>query len=612
MNSNHLITGGSNRSSYSPDALALTLIIGLTSIVYWQVLTHQFVAWDDTSYVSENQRVLQGITWDNVRWAFGTFQLSNWHPLALLSHMLDVEIWGLRPGLHAATNVAIHIVNSMLLYGLFSRALPFSQVSVPQRWSALVAALLFALHPMHVESVAWIAQRKDVLCAFFWLSAVAAYLHYANNRTALGYASTTVLVLLSLLSKPMAVSLPFVFLILDWWRLHQARGLTWENASSVVIEKLPWFGLSVTVALITIAAQESAMPHFDLLERIQLAIAAYGWYLKKTFWPTDLHFYYLTENAWRNQEFVVGLSILFSLTWLALCWRNSRPGFLVGWIWFLVTLVPVVGFVKVGTQAWADRYVYLPHVGLLVMCASGSGLINFNSRTRGIAGVSIVSALLLLTWITWRQVATWKDTPTLYRNALSIDQGHYVAMMGLANHYYRLGDFRNARAYATKALSLSRGPSLARSMHNVLGEVALASSNLPDAINHFELGKELDPSSGEMQLKLGFAYMKAGQLDRAEASYRDAMAKADSSVDALNGLGVVLGLQMRFGEALRFIEQAAALAPNRRDVLSNLATLASQSGNPSKAQDAYVKLLALDPMNEKARAALADMARNQE
>jgi protein O-mannosyl-transferase len=587
-------------SSTAFDVVATALILLIVACLYFQVLGHQFVAWDDTSYVSENQRVMLGLDWSNVKWSFGTFQLSNWHPVTLLSHMLDVEIWGLRPGMHAATNVAIHMLNSVLVYFFFCRAVVYMQGGTLSKVPALLFALLFAVHPLHVESVAWISQRKDMLCALFWLLAMHAYLSYARRRSVLGYLLVTVSIALSLLSKPMAVTLPLILWTIDWWQLQRQGGSTWRSLAKLGLEKIPWLLLSAGVAYLTIVAQASAMPAFNSFERIQLAISAYGWYLGKTFLPTDLHFYYLAENAWDVSHFAFALPLLVLVSWLAYHCRTKRPEFLAGWLWYLITLFPVVGFIKVGTQSWADRYVFLIGVSVAVSVAA-------NPQIRKRAIVSMIIFLLGLSWVAWRQISVWANTSTLYQNALLKEPRHYVAMMGLANHSIRIGDYAAARRLAVAALELSKGPSLVRSMQGVLGEVALSSGNLSEAIRHFESGRDAEKSSSEIRLKLGLAYMQAGKLSLAEAEYREVLRQDGSSVDGLNGLGVSLGLQERFDEAMQAMERAVKYAPKRRDIRRNFATLALQSGNLSKARDAYSELILLDPEDHKARAALAGL-----
>jgi protein O-mannosyl-transferase len=589
------------------DILATVLVLSAVACLYWQVLGHQFVAWDDTSYVSENRRVLSGLSWGNVQWAFGTFQVSNWHPLTLLSHMLDVEMWGLRPGMHAATNVAIHMANSALLYAFFSRVSTYMQGGSLGRLPALLFSLLFAVHPLHVESVAWISQRKDMLCAFFWLLAMHAYLTYRLHRTVLGYLSVTAFMVLSLLSKPMAVTLPLVLCVIDWWQLKRSNCPPWPALMRLGVEKIPWLVLSAAVAYLTIVAQTSAMPVFNSFERLQIAISAYGWYLRKALFPTDLHFYYLTENAWDISHLAIGFILLLSASWFVYRRRNDRPELLAGWLCYLITLLPVVGFIKVGTQAWADRYVYLPHVGLFLIGVSAAMSVPANRQARRLALLAIVALLFGFAWTTWRQISVWKDTSTLYQNALSKEPQHYVAMMGLANHSLKTRDYLGARTYALKALELSAGPSLVRSMHSVLGELELAAGNLSEAIQHFESGRDTDGSNSEIRLSLGRAYLQAGRLHAAEAEYREALRLDSTSADALNGLGVALGVQKRFDEALQHMEKALEFAPKRRDIHNNMATLALQSGDRNKARSAYLKMLLLDPEDARARAALAEL-----
>ena len=574
---------------------------------YGQVGGHEFVAWDDTSYVSENRRVLQGLHWNNVVWAFSTFQLSNWHPLTLLSHMADVSIWGLNPGRHAQTNVVLHGANSVLLYA-FLRRVGFSLAAAGSaRILAFSVAVLFAVHPLHVESVAWISERKDVLCAFFWLLALHAYIAYARRPTALAYAWVTLGVVLALLAKPMAVTLPAVFLILDALLLQRASHWRDPFVWRLLYEKLPWFFLAALVGVLTILAQTQAMPPFPPLERLQVALSAYGWYLEKTLWPSGLHFYYLTEAAWSPVRLVASICVLVAITGVVIRERTRHPDWLAGWLWFVVTLLPVVGFVKVGTQAWADRYAYLPHVGLFWMLASMGGCLLTGAWRRAVGGALLVACVIALTFLCLQQVAVWRDTATLYRHAVKQNDGHYVALMGLANHAFREKDFVAAKDYANRAMALSQGPGLIRAMRTLLGDVERAEGDSLSAINHYSIGRDADPLDDGVRVKLGFLLLSGGRLKEAEQAFREAIERSGEPADALNGLGVALSLQGDFTGAYTALRQGIALAPSHRGLRHNLATTALRAGDSALAQQSYRELLERFPDDVIARQALTKL-----
>lgn len=592
-----------------PDIAALLLIVGAVAGIYGQVLGHQFVAWDDTSYISENHRVLQGLTWHNVIWAFGSFQLSNWHPLTLLSHMIDVSLWGVRPGLHAFVNVAIHAINAFLLYLLSCRvSAELRHEPLPAWIAGVVLALFFAVHPLHVESVAWISQRKDLLCAFFWLLTLHAYLGYVRYPSSIRYFAVTLWIALALLAKPMAVTLPLVLLIFDWWPLRRTA-VEWSPATRrLLYEKLPWLGLSLAVGSLTLMAQSQAMPSFSIAERAQVALVAYGWYIEKTFLPLGLHFYYLTEGAWDTGRLIVSLLVIALVTTVSYRWRKRRPEWLAGWLWFLLTLLPVVGFIKVGTQAWADRYAYVPHIGLFCLLIGLASTYLTTPTRRRLGGVLVAAMVGWLYSISAMQVAVWKDTTTLYRHALAQNPAHYVALMGLANQALREKKYAVAEEFAKSALGLSGGPGLVRSMNGVLGEIALASGDISAAITHFESGRYADDIDDGIRTKLGFAYLTAGRFSDAESSFRDALKRNAESVEAMNGLGVVIGMQGRMTEAYNVFAAAVVLAPWHRGLRHNLAATVLQTGDVNLAKSIYRDLLAIYPDDGIAKKALADLS----
>lgn len=588
-------------AKFIPVAVAAVIALGLA--LYAQVVTHGFVAWDDTSYVSENPVVAGGLGWSGVVWAFSDFQLSNWHPLTLLSHMLDVSLWGLCAGCHAATNAAIHVANSLLVFGLALRVgrLPGGRIAyVPQ--FALAVALLFVAHPLHVESVAWISERKDVLCAFFWLLAMHAYLGYAQTRAWSAYVTTSVFLICALMAKPMAVSLPLVLLIFDFWPLAR---LGRTPLPRLVVEKLPWFGMAALVAVLTMQAQTSAMPPLDLMDRIQIAVSAYGWYIEKTLWPAGLHFYYLTEGAWDFARTAVSAIAILAVSAVAWRLRERQPALLAGWAWFLLTLLPVVGFVKAGTQAWADRYAYMPHFGLFVaMVAVATNWAASRGRRQwlwGLFGVYLAGLAI----VGERQVGVWRDTERLYQHALSEDRNHYVALMGLANLRLREGRVEEARQFAERALALSGGPGLVRAMNGVLGEVALRRGDLVSAISYLEKARDVESVDAGVVARLGTAYLRAGEWGRAEAAFREGIRRDPESVDARNGLAVVFGQQGRYADAEAQLRLALRKDPANRSLRHNLALVMIKAGDVDRAGALYRDLLRDYPDDVAARQGLA-------
>lgn len=582
------------------DVLAVVLLATLVATVYGQVAGHQFVAWDDTSYVSENPLVAQGLRLEGIRLAFTEFQLSNWHPLTLMSHMLDVTLWGLSPGHHALTNAFLHGLNVILLYGFLRRLPP----GAPSIWPAALVAALWAVHPLHVESVAWIAERKDVLCALFWLLAMHAYLDWRRQRSIGAYLRVSVAIVLALLAKPMAITLPVALLCLDLGLRDTAPAAALRK---LLMDKLPWVGIAAGVAWLTLQAQSGALAEFNLIDRLLAALNSYGWYLRSTVWPVDLHFYYLSERALHPASAAVAVLMLTAISTWAILQRRQSPWILAGWLWFLLTLLPVAGFVKVGTQAYADRYVYLPHLGIAVMILALAGRQAPHRTSLWLASAAPVIAILAA--LAFRQTAVWQDTRTLYEHALSIEPRHYVAHMGLANLALRKGDHVAALRHADVALASSQGPSLVRAMRIVRGDVAMARGAPVEALAEYELAVAAEPQNGTAYLRAAAARLRLGDPRGAEAGLRVAAGLEGPSAEIAALLGASLGMQGRVSEALEVLTTGNARWPGHVGLQINLAQAALASGDVALAIASYQRALSLDPENSAARRGLAQLLR---
>lgn len=580
------------------DLVAMAALAILVAIVYGQVAGHQFVAWDDTSYVSENPLVAQGLSLDGIGRAFVEFHLSNWHPLTLVSHMLDVSLWGMRPGWHALTNALLHALNAVLLY-LFVRRLP--PAGMPP-WPAAVAAALWAVHPLHVESVAWISERKDVLCALFWLLAMHAYLDWRAQRSTGTYLRVSLAIALALLAKPMAITLPLALLCLDLGMRGSAPA---SSLRRLLVDKTPWLALSGAIAWLTLQAQTAALADFDPVSRVLAGLNSYGWYLQSSIWPADLHFYYLGERALNPARAAVSALLLVATSVWAWRMRRDAPWFLAGWVWFVVTLLPVAGFVKVGTQAYADRYTYLPHVGLVLMFLA----IARNHLAHAARQWRVTAELLiaLATALAYRQTAVWQDTRTLYEHALRIEPQHYVAHMGLANLALREGDHAQALRHADVALAASRGPSLVRAMRIVRGDVAIARGAPAEALVEYEAAMAADPLNAAARQRAAAALLQLGNPVGAEAFLRDAIRLEAPNAEHASLLGASLGMQGRLPEALAVLTEGSARWPEHVGLKLNLAQAARSVGDPGKAIRAYREILEHDPDNSAARRGLADL-----
>jgi tetratricopeptide (TPR) repeat protein len=443
--------------------LGLVGLLGLVLALYARTGTHGFVAYDDPLYVRDNPVVARGLSWEGARWAFG-FHAGNWHPLTWLSHELDVELFGLEPGPHHLVNAALHALNAALLFALVARL-------TGARWSALFVAAAFALHPLRVESVAWASERKDVLAGTFWILTLLAYERHARRGGAWRYAGVLALFALGLMAKSMLVTLPLVMLVLDAWPLGRFSSATPRLWRGVVLEKLPLLALSLAcgAATLWIQRQEGAvggLGSLTLLERASNAGRAYWIYVAETLWPARLacfvpHPVLVTPRVELGRALFVpgliglaGVVLVSVLAWRA---RRTRPQLLAGWLWYLVAAAPVIGFVQVGHQAHADRYTYLPSIGLVLALA-------FELRALAAARVRLVPALAgasslalaVLVPLTARQIDTWRDSRTLFTHALEVTEKNYLAATFLGEIERRNGTLQEARAHLEFAVATNK------------------------------------------------------------------------------------------------------------------------------------------------------------
>src|SRR6059036_456916 len=390
-------------------AIAGLVVLG-TLAVFAPALRHGFVNYDDPEYVTENPRVRAGLSWAGLGWAFAAPHAANWHPLTWLSHMLDAQLFGLAPAGHHATSVLLHATSAALLFEVLA-----GMTGTPWR-SAFVAAV-FALHPLRVESVAWVSERKDVLAGFFWMLALAAYARYARRRGAADYVLVVAAFVLGLLAKPMVVTLPLVLLLLDVWPLRRP----WTIA--LVWEKLPLVLLAAAASALTVVAQRGAgamasLESLPLAARMAEAVVAFRAYLEKTFWPARLAVFY-PHRPLPIGEVAASCVVLLVVSALAIRERRRRPWLLVGWLWYLVALLPVVGLVKVGEQAMADRFSYLPQIGVLLMIAWAAA---DAGGSRAVASAGGVVALAACVALTARQLDIWRDSVSLFAHASAVSR----------------------------------------------------------------------------------------------------------------------------------------------------------------------------------------------
>lgn len=487
--------GKENSSIYWQYAVCFSLVIAILA-VYGQVQTFDFVYYDDPVYVIDNDRVKSGISLSNIEWAFKTTTGANWHPVTWLSHMLDVEFFGMNPGAHHLVNVLLHTVNSLLLFLFFNavtRAL----------WPSAVLAALFALHPLHVESVAWIAERKDVLSSFFWMLVMVCYGRYAKRPTMGRYLPVLLFFLLGLMTKPMLVSLPFVLLLLDYWPLGRFVPGRTESQSrfgvaGLIIEKIPLFLLAGISCAVTFLAQHqggavSSLAVYPIDVRIANALNSYVVYILKMIWPLQLAVFYPHPGKYELWPVLGSAVILGGLSLLVFQQASRRPYLVTGWLWYVGTLVPVIGLVQVGEQALADRYTYVPLTGLFIAISWGVADINIVKRyvSRACRVLIVLLCLATITSISWLQAGYWRDSVALFERANDVVQNSYIIHSSLGNALARKGLLNRAMSHYLQALRLN--PAKAADIHNNMGAAFLVKNRIKEAKAHFDQALEIDP-----------------------------------------------------------------------------------------------------------------------
>ena len=544
-----------------------------TFAVYARVGRFDFINFDDPDYVTNNYHVRQGITPEGVRWAFTSVESANWFPLTRLSHMLDCELFGLESGWHHLTNVLIHALAVLMLFAFLHRA-------TGARWPSAFVAFLFALHPLHVESVAWVAERKDVLGAFFWFLALWAYV---RGRHLLVLAAFC----LGLMAKPMIITLPFVLLLVDMWPLGRPR--TW----ALVRAKLPLFALSAGAAIATYLVQRGsgavgALDAFPLGLRVENALVTYVVYMARTIWPARLAvFYPYPADVPLWQALLAGLLLAGISLAVLRSWRG-RPYLAVGWLWYLGTLVPVIGLVQAGAQARADRYMYVPMVGLAIMLAWGAAEWRWKPVLAGAAAVACVAA-------TWVQIGYWRSSETLFRHALDVTTGNYLAHhnlgVALAEEPARLPE-----AIAEYQAALSIKPDSARARTDLGNALSKTPGRLQEAVAQYQAAIQIEPEAAIPRNNLANTLAQIpGRLPEAISEYQAALRIEPNYAEAHNNLGSAYAqMPGRMPDAISEFETALRINPDYAQARTNLDIARAAPPSPSdSAQLEYNQAVAL-------------------
>ena len=558
------------------------LLFVATFALYSPALHFSFLNYDDPAYVTANPHVRNGLTVAGIQWAFGSTEAANWFPLTWISHMADVQFWGLQSGLHHLTNILLHSATTVLLFLLLLRL-------TGAVWRSALVAAIFALHPLHVESVAWIAERKDVLSAFFWMLSLLAYVRFVERPIPRRYALLLLAFSAGLMSKSMLVTLPLVALLLDVWPLRR------KMSKALIVEKLPLLGLSATVSTLVFLAQRGggavvSVDQLPLAARLANALVSYAVYAAKLFWPSHLAVFYPFPKslpAWQPLAAAVALAAVSAL---AIHQRERRPYLLVGWLWHLVTLLPVIGIVQVGLQARADRYTYIPLVGLSIMLAWGAAELGAR-RSRAAAAVAV---LAVLAWAAASRsyLSAWQDSASLFQHAVRATSGNYVAWNNLGVAVRDRGD--TAAAVSDFQAALAIRPEYDQA-HSNLAESLLRQGRPEEAMVHVAQALRLNPSLPEAHVNLAAILSRQGRTAEAVAQYRAALQLDPANAEAHGGLGAILTDLGRGEEALQELTESARLKPDQPDAHYNLGRLYGLSGRTAEAIAEFSRAVVLRP-----------------
>ena len=584
------------------------LLAAATVSVYFPVLRYPFINFDDNVYVTGNSHVSTGLNWDNFRWAWTTTTAGNWHPLTWLSHELDCQVFGLYAGGHHRTNLLLHALNAVLLFWLLNRG-------TGARWASAMVSALFAVHPLNVESVAWVAERKNLLCTLFFLLALGAYGWYVRNPQVKRYLSVGVLFALGLASKPMVITLPFVLLLVDFWPLGRIQALstpspafpvTQQRFLYLVVEKLPFMILSLASAIVTLVAQRTAgavasFGGWTVSLRLENAIHSYATYLWRAFVPVGLAVFY---PGLYLQAGEVGLALVFlvAIGWLVYRLRWGHPYVVMGFLWFLGTLIPVIGLLQVGNQSMADRYIYIPYIGLFiavvwgVVDAAKSATLD---RRWIIATAAVVLAALSL--ITARQLHFWRSSYDLWTRTLQVTVNNFVAEENLGNSLRDLGRDDEALLHFFNAVQIQPNVAAARL---ILGESLLRHRRYPEAIEHLSAVVRLSKDSSYLSDAydgLGIASAQIGDQTRARQYFLQALQFEPQDQKSLYNLSL-----LETEEDIKKLSATVSSHPTADGYL-HLGELLQRIHKTSEAKVAYENALRLDPDLEETKHALKEL-----
>ena len=572
----------------------------LVLFIYGQAIRFEFINLDDNLYVYDNPAVKTGLSWETAKWAFVAFHSANWHPLTWLSHMLDVKMFGLIAGGHHAVNIIFHLINSVLAFAVFSKMTGCF-------WRSAIVAALFAVHPAHVESVAWISERKDVLSTMFWFLTIFAYLRWNEEGSKLKspyYLATILLFAFGLMSKPMLVTLPFVLLLCDFWPLDRLKSFDWKCLGRLVAEKIPLFALSAASCYVTILAQRSAgavesLEYLPLTSRFVNAFVSYAKYVATLFYPANLAIWYPYDRDFQNPEVAGSIVLLSAITALCVWQMRTRKYLLTGWLWFLGTLVPVIGIVQVGSQSMADRYTYVPYFGLFVMLVWGAGdlfekfALNINIL-RALCGAALVVFAVLSFW----QTSLWRDNETLYKHTLAVTDPNYLISHNLCYTLTFEDRLDEAEPYCRDSLRIKPDYS---NVSNTLGILELKRGRFAESEQNFLEVLRHSPNDAFGYSNIAVAQALLGKPDEAEANLEKAVRLSGNSVPpsdwikTLNDVAAAYAQKNNYQKAAENFTRILAIDQNNMPARGNLALALSKLNRYDEAQKLIETVIQHDP-----------------
>ena len=579
--------------------IAICIFLAVSTFaVYSQVQDHEFINYDDDKYVTNNEYVKAGFTRDSVGWALTTSYNSNWHPMTWLSHMLDAQLFGPNSKGHHLTNLLFHIANVLLLFLVLLRM-------TGALWQSGFVAALFALHPLNVESVAWVAERKNVLSTFFWLLTMWAYIRYAQKTNLKRYSLVVLFFAMGLMSKPMLVTLPFVLLLLDYWPLRRLQSDRRTAISRLVYEKIPLLVLVAGSVVTTLTVQKmggalGSLNAFPIQERVINALVSYWLYLQKMIWPGGLAIFYAhPENTLSVWKGLATAALLALVTTAAIRLARRAPYFAVGWFWYLGTLIPVIQLVQTGSIAMADRYAYVPLIGIFIIIAWGLPELlakwRLRSRILTIAAGIWISTLMLMTW---NQVSHWKNSITIFSHAIEVTDIEYpdflLAHNNLANAL--LAEGRTGKAISHYKMAINLMPDYAVN-HNHLANALFAEQKTEEAISHFKMAIELMPDYAIAHNNLGTVLLAEQKTEEAISHYKTAVKLLPDYATAHYNLGFALMKEKKTGEAIFHFKMAIQLEPNNTNAHSNLGNALLAEQKTKEAISHYKIAINLKPDN---------------